>query len=66
MARIGDFASEAEPIGPDTPGAQPGDALWSCAGWLAGAPSLGAHPLGAFAALDALLGELVPADLVAA
>lgn len=43
---------------PDTPGAQPGDALWSCAGWLAGAPSLGAHPLGAFAALDALLGEL--------
>ena len=31
--------------------------LAPCAGWLAGAPSLGAHPLGAFAALDALLAD---------
>lgn len=40
------------------PLAQAGDALWTCAGWLAGEPSLGPQPIGAFAALDALLVEL--------
>lgn len=43
---------------PGTPAAQPGDALWTCAGWLAGERSLGPHPIGAFSALDALLVEL--------
>lgn len=43
---------------PGTPVAQPGDALWTCAGWLSGEPSLGADPIGAFNALDALLVEL--------
>ena len=40
------------------PAAASGDALWTCGGWLAGAPSLGAQPIGAFAALDALVAEL--------
>lgn len=44
---------------PDVPSAQTGDAVWTCGGWLAGEPSLGAHPIGAFAALDALVAELV-------
>ncbi|OLS62275.1 hypothetical protein [Pseudomonas putida] len=44
---------------PGEPPAQPGDALWTCGSWLAGEPSLGAHPISAFAALDALLVELV-------
>lgn len=41
------------------PNAQAGDAVWTCAGWLAGEPSLGAQPIGSFAALDALVVELV-------
>ena len=44
---------------PGVPSAQAGDALWTCGGWLAGEPSLGPHPIGAFAALDALVAELV-------
>lgn len=44
---------------PGEPSAQPGDALWTCGSWLAGEPSLGAHPISAFAALDALVVELV-------
>ncbi|XXQ55294.1 hypothetical protein ACA040_004005 [Xenophilus aerolatus] len=40
------------------PVAEPGDALWTCGGWLEGAPSLGGRPIGAFAALDALVAEL--------
>ncbi len=40
------------------PAAEPGDALWTCGGWLEGAPSIGARPIGAFAALDALVAEL--------
>lgn len=40
------------------PAAEPGDALWTCGGWLEGAPSLGTRPIGAFAALDALVAEL--------
>ncbi len=44
---------------PGVPGAQAGDALWTCASWLAGAPSLGPQPISAFAALDALVVELV-------
>ncbi|WP_326543733.1 hypothetical protein [Pseudorhodoferax sp.] len=45
-----------------TPGelpAQPGDALWRCGGWLAGEASSGPHPITSFAALDALVAELV-------
>lgn len=44
---------------PGEPSAQPGDARWTCGSWLAGEPSLGAHPISAFAALDALVIELV-------
>ncbi|MEE1923021.1 hypothetical protein V0R50_12185 [Pseudomonas sp. 148P] len=44
---------------PGVPAARAGDALWTCASWLAGEPSLGAHPVSAFAALDALVVELV-------
>jgi len=44
---------------PGVPTAEAGDALWTCASWLAGEPSLGAHPISAFAALDALVVELV-------
>jgi len=40
------------------PAAEPGDAMWTCGSWLEGAPSLGAQPIGAFAALDALVAEL--------
>ena len=43
---------------PGEPTAVPGDAVWSCSGWIAGEPSLGAHPVSAFSALDALLVEL--------
>lgn len=45
-----------------TPGevaAQPGDALWRCGAWLAGEDSDGPHPITSFAALDALVAELV-------
>ncbi|CAB5669951.1 Uncharacterised protein [Delftia tsuruhatensis] len=41
------------------PAAESEDAVWTCGGWLAGEPSLGPHPIGAFAALDALVAELV-------
>jgi hypothetical protein len=41
------------------PAAESADAVWTCAGWLAGEPSLGPHPIGSFAALDALVAELV-------
>ncbi len=41
------------------PAAGSADAAWTCAGWLAGEPSLGPHPIGSFAALDALVAELV-------
>lgn len=44
---------------PGVPAASSGDALWTCASWLAGEPSLGAHPISSFAALDALVVELV-------
>ena len=43
----------------NTPAAQPGDALWSCGGWLSGAQSVNAGPhIHSFAALDALIAEL--------
>ncbi|KQM68600.1 hypothetical protein [Xylophilus sp. Leaf220] len=44
---------------PGVPAAQPGDLLWTCASWLEGAPSVNGAGLGAFAALDALVAELV-------
>ncbi|MHA6194923.1 hypothetical protein ACX3YG_11175 [Pseudomonas wadenswilerensis] len=44
---------------PGVPEARAGDALWTCGSWLAGEPSLGAHPMSSFAALDALVVELV-------
>lgn len=40
------------------PAAQAGDALWTCSSWLAGQPSTGDHPIGSFAALDALIAEV--------
>ncbi|PAS98450.1 MAG: hypothetical protein CGU28_01035 [Candidatus Dactylopiibacterium carminicum] len=40
------------------PVAEDGDALWTCAGWLAGEPSETRPAIGAFAALDALVAEL--------
>lgn len=51
-----DLASHCRTRG--VPAALPGDALWTCASWLEGGLSQGAHPIGAFAALDALLLEL--------
>lgn len=44
---------------PGVPSAGRGDAVWTCSGWQEGAVSLGASPVTAFAALDALLGEIV-------
>lgn len=44
---------------PGEPAAQAGEALWTCSGWLEGGRSTGAHAIGSFAALDALLQELV-------
>lgn len=42
-----------------TPDVAPGDALWTCGGWAEGALSRGGGaPVGAFAALDALIAEL--------
>lgn len=43
---------------PGMPQASPGDALWTCASWLAGKPSEGEHPITSFAALDALVQAL--------
>lgn len=40
------------------PAAQSGDALWTCASWMAGQPSQGANPIGSFAALDALMADM--------
>ena len=44
---------------PGVPAAQPGDLLWTCASWLEGAPSANGAGLGSFAALDALVAELL-------
>lgn len=41
------------------PPPEAGDALWTCSSWLDGSPSQGAVPIGSFAALDALVAELV-------
>jgi len=41
------------------PAARPGDLLWTCASWLEGGPSANGAALGSFAALDALVAELV-------
>lgn len=41
------------------PAAQPGEAVWTCSSWLAGEPSLNEPAIGAFAALDALVVNLV-------
>ncbi len=41
------------------PAAQPGDLLWTCGSWLEGAASTEGGRLGSFAALDALIAELV-------
>jgi hypothetical protein len=43
---------------PGVPLARTGDAVWTCGGWLAGDLSTGPNPMGAFAALDALVVEL--------
>jgi hypothetical protein len=44
---------------PGVPVAKAGDAVWTCGGWLSGDPSLGSSPIGAFAALDVLVVELM-------
>ncbi|MEP7098895.1 MAG: hypothetical protein ABI781_00205 [Burkholderiales bacterium] len=41
------------------PAAQPGDLLWTCSSWLEGAASANGSRFGSFAALDALVAELV-------
>ena len=41
------------------PAAQPGDLLWTCSSWLEGGASTNGAGLGSFAALDALVVELV-------
>jgi hypothetical protein len=43
---------------PGEPAAQPGDLLWSCSSWLAGAPALNAPQVSAFKALDGLISEV--------
>lgn len=43
---------------PGLPYAQQGDAMWTCESWLEGGLSTGAHGIGAFAAVDAMLAEL--------
>lgn len=58
VAPLYQVADAAHCNSPGIPAAQAGDALWTCGSWLAGEPSLGAHPLSAFAALDALVVEL--------
>ncbi|MES2184856.1 MAG: hypothetical protein V4505_09945 [Pseudomonadota bacterium] len=41
------------------PPAQPGDLLWTCASWIDGSPDAGGAGMSSFAALDALVAELV-------
>ncbi|MCS4511728.1 hypothetical protein [Xylophilus ampelinus] len=54
-----DDARAARCSTPGMPRAQPGDLLWTCASWLEGAPSVNGAGLGSFAALDALVAELL-------
>ncbi|HEY4068638.1 MAG TPA: hypothetical protein VGM74_17170 [Burkholderiaceae bacterium] len=50
-------AAKCETAG--VPPAQPGDLLWSCGSWAAGAEADGGRGPGSFAAMDALVGELL-------
>lgn len=44
---------------PGTPAAQPGDLLWTCVSWTDGSPARSGNGLTSFAALDALISELL-------
>ncbi|MDE1167294.1 MAG: hypothetical protein PW845_18445 [Pseudomonas sp.] len=51
-------AQAAKCQSPGEPSAQPGDLLWSCGAWLAGAPASNAPQVTAFKAMDALIAEV--------